>query len=81
MYILLKTIAFPLLSAIGLWNWASSVGGRKKHEFALFLLHSALCLRPPLLIARGGHAQLFLSPQSQFHNLKEELPQSQFHNF
>ncbi len=32
---------------------------------------------------RGGHAQLFffLSPQSQFHNLKEALPQSQFHNF
>jgi hypothetical protein len=49
----------PLLSDIALWNWASSVGGRKKHEFALFLLHSALCLRPPLLIARGGHAQLF----------------------
>ncbi len=30
---------------------------------------------------RGGHAQLFLSPQSQFRNLKEALPQSQFRNF
>jgi hypothetical protein len=31
--------------------------------------------------SRGGHAQLFLSPQSQFRNLKEALPQSQFRNF
>jgi hypothetical protein len=30
---------------------------------------------------RGGHAQLFLSPQPQFRNLKEALPQSQFRNF
>ncbi len=34
-----------------------------------------------LSICRGGHAQLFLSPQSQFRNLKEALPQSQFRNF
>jgi hypothetical protein len=31
--------------------------------------------------ARGGQAQLFFSPQSQFRNLKEALPQSQFGNF
>ncbi len=30
---------------------------------------------------RGGHAQLFLCPQSQFSNLKEALQQSQFRNF
>jgi hypothetical protein len=30
---------------------------------------------------RGGHAQLFFSPQSQLRNLKEALPQSQFRNF
>jgi hypothetical protein len=26
----------PLPHIFGLWNWASSVGGRKKHEFMLF---------------------------------------------
>jgi hypothetical protein len=33
------------------------------------------------ITVRGGHAQLFLSPQSQLRNLKESLPQSQFRNF
>ncbi len=32
-------------------------------------------------LVRGGHTQLFLSPQSQFRNLKKALPQLQFHNF
>jgi hypothetical protein len=32
----LKPLLFPLLSGFGLWNWASSVGRRKKHKFALF---------------------------------------------
>jgi hypothetical protein len=32
-------------------------------------------------IIRGGHKQLFLSPQSQFRNLKKALLQSQFRNF
>jgi hypothetical protein len=31
-------------------------------------------------ITRGGHAQLFLSPQPQFRNLKEAIPQLQFRN-
>ncbi len=32
-------------------------------------------------MSRGGQAQLFFSPQSQFRNLKEALPQSQFRNY
>ncbi len=32
-------------------------------------------------ISRGEHVQLFLSPLSQFRNLKEAHPQSQFRNF
>jgi hypothetical protein len=34
-----------------------------------------------LLITRGGQAQLFLSSQWQFRNMKKALPQSQFRNF
>ncbi len=36
MYILLKTPCFSPPSIFGPWNWASSVGGRKKREFTLF---------------------------------------------
>ncbi len=33
------------------------------------------------LVSEVGTRNFFLSPQSQFRNLKEALPQSQFHNF
>jgi hypothetical protein len=38
-------------------------------------------ISPNQCLAEVGMRNFFLSPQSQFRNLKEALPQSQFHNF
>ncbi len=45
-----------------------------------------ICLKLSLctlhvILSEVGKRNFFLSPQSQFHNLKEALPQSQFRNF